>query len=135
MPRSTPSSPGGSPRRYCPTFMCSEPPYEIQMRAVPAAMRMEMRGFRLDVEAHAQLIKDLEQDRVTAEQGIRGLPGNWPQGACQPGAINTAQKEELLTALLPSDELARWKRTEKAGELSTARGELFARTVIHRSAH
>ena len=31
----------------------------------------------------------------------------------------------MLNTILPSDELARWKRTEKSGKLSTARGELL----------
>ena len=34
------------------------------------------------------------------------------------------QKGELLTALLSSDELAQWRRTEKSGALSTKRSEL-----------
>ena len=38
------------------------------MRAVPAAMRMEQRGFKLDVEAHARLIADLSEERLAAEQ-------------------------------------------------------------------
>jgi DNA polymerase I-like protein with 3'-5' exonuclease and polymerase domains len=63
--------------------------YEIQMRAVPAVMRMEQRGFRLDVEAHAQLITDLEQDRIAAEQRLpNGLPGNRPYGARRPGPLH-----------------------------------------------
>ena len=41
------------------------------MRAVPAAMRMEQRGFKLDVEAHARLLADLEQERLAAEQEYR----------------------------------------------------------------
>ena len=36
-----------------------------------------------------------------------------------------AQKETMLTALLSSDELARWRRTEKSGALSTRRSELL----------
>ena len=36
-----------------------------------------------------------------------------------------AQKASLLTALLSSEELARWRRTEKSGALSTKRSELL----------
>ena len=45
--------------------------YSIQMTAVPATMRMERRGFKLDVEAHARLIVDLKKDRLAAEQEYR----------------------------------------------------------------
>ena len=41
------------------------------MGAVPAAMRMEQRGFKLDVEAHARLIADLSAERIAAEQEYR----------------------------------------------------------------
>ena len=96
------------------------------MRAVPAAMRMELRGFKLDVEAHAQLIKDLEQDRIAAEQKYRTACLETGHTALADRVPSTpAHKEELLNILLPSDELARWKRTEKSGKLSTARGELL----------
>ena len=63
--------------------------YEIQMRAVPAAMRMEMRGFRLDVEAHARLISDLKQERIAARAEIsRSLPGNRPHCARRQSSVD-----------------------------------------------
>ena len=100
--------------------------YEIQMRALPAAMRMELRGIKLDVEAHAQLIKDLRHERVAAEQSYREACLESGHIALTDRVPSTpAQKEELLNTILPSDELARWKRTEKSGKLSTARGELL----------
>ena len=96
------------------------------MRAVPAAVRMEMRGFRLDVEAHARLIADLGQERVAPEQEYREACLEAGHTALADRVPSTpAQKEELLNTILPSDELARWKRTEKSGKLSTARGELL----------
>ena len=82
--------------------------------AVPAAMRMEQRGFKLDVEAHAKLIADLCEERVAAEQDYCE--------ACQAGGHTTlinkapstpAQKQNLLEVLLSSEELQRWRRTEK----------------------
>ena len=85
-----------------------------------------MRGIRLDVEAHARLISDLRQERVALEQAYREAcleAGHTALAARVPST--PAQKEELLNTILPSDELARWKRTEKSGKLSTARGELL----------
>ena len=112
--------------RILPRLHVQRAAYEIQMRAVPAVMRMEQRGFRLDVEAHAQLIKDLEQDRITAEQDYRTACLETGHTALAGQVPSTpAQKEALLTALLTSNELARWKRTEKTRRLSTARGELL----------
>ena len=100
--------------------------YEIQMRAVPAVMRMELRGFKLNVEAHAQLIKELEKDRVAAEQEYRTACLETGHTALANQVPSTpAQKEALLTTLLTSDELALWKKTEKTGKLSTARGDLL----------
>ena len=54
-----------------PCFDVQRSAYEIQMTAVPAAMRMEQRGFKLDVDAHARLIADLKKERLAAEQEYR----------------------------------------------------------------
>ena len=100
--------------------------YEIQMRALPPAMRMEQHGFKLDVDAHARLIADLKQERTTAEQEYREACLETGHTAFADKAPSTpAQKEALLTAILSSDELARWRRTPKAGTLSTKRSELL----------
>ena len=40
-------------------------------RRGPAAMRMQDRGFKFDVDAHAQLIAELEQERLGGEQEYR----------------------------------------------------------------
>ena len=62
------------------------------MRAVPAVMRMESRGFKLDVEAHARLIAELKQEREAAEQEYReacletGHDGARRQGPFDAGA-------------------------------------------------
>ena len=93
---------------------------------VPAAMRMEQRGFKLDVEAYARLTADLSEERVAAEEDYCE--------ACQAGGHTTlinkapstpAQKQNLLEVLLSSEELQRWRRTEKSGALSTKRSELL----------
>jgi DNA polymerase I-like protein with 3'-5' exonuclease and polymerase domains len=113
--------------KILPGFDVQRSAYEIQMRAVPAVMRMEQRGIRLDVEKHAQQIRDLGQRRIEAQQ-------SWPKACLEIGRpeladqvpSTSAQIEALLYNILPSDELARWKRTEKSGKLSTARADLNA---------
>jgi DNA (cytosine-5)-methyltransferase 1 len=112
--------------KILPRFDVQRAAYEIQMRAVPAAMRMKMRGFKLDVDAHARLISDLKQERIAAEQRYREACLESGHTALADRVPSTsAQKEELLNIILPSDALARWKRTAKSGKLSTARGELL----------
>ena len=111
--------------RILPRLKVQRAAYEIQLGAVPAAMRMEQRGFKLDMAAHAQLIADLGEERLAATQEYReacragghDLPDQVPSTPTQKGA--------LLTALLSSDELERWRRTEKSGALSTKRSDLL----------
>jgi DNA polymerase I len=99
--------------------------YEIQIGTVPAAMRMESRGFKLDVEAHARLIASLSAERVTAEQEYREACRTSDHAALIDKVPATpTQKGLMLSALLSSDELERWRRTEKSGVLSTKRSEL-----------
>ena len=60
-------------------------------------MRMEQRGFKLDVEAHARLIADLEQERLAAEQEYREACLASGHTALADKAPSTpAQKEALL---------------------------------------
>src|SRR5271166_6226739 len=112
--------------KILPRFDVQRSTYEIQMKAVPAAMRMEQRGFKLDVEAHARLIADLEQERIAAEQAYcEACMASGHTALADKAPSTSAQKEDLLKALLSSDELARWRRTEKSGALSTKRSELL----------
>jgi DNA polymerase-1 len=100
--------------------------YETQLSAVPAVARMELRGFKLDLGAHAGLIADLEKERLAAEQEYRAACLEDGHRALADRAPSTpGEKEALLTALLSSDELERWRRTEKSGALSTRRSELL----------
>jgi DNA (cytosine-5)-methyltransferase 1 len=112
--------------KILPRFDVQKSAYEIQVGAVPAAMRMEQRGFKLDIAAHARLIADLSEERLAAEQGYCE--------ACRAGGHTTlidkapstpAQKQNLLEVLLSSEELQYWRRTEKSGALSTKRSELL----------
>ena len=112
--------------KILPNLHVQRAAYEIQMRALPAAMRMEMRGIRLDVEAHARLIAELTTDRAAAEQRYMGAcleMGH--EGLAKKVPTTPAEKAELLTVILPSDHLSRWKKTEKSGQLSTSRAELL----------
>jgi DNA polymerase I len=96
--------------------------YTIQMTAMPAAVRMQLRGFLFDRNAHASLIVELERKRVEVvaayAQACRehGIDDTLPETQRQIGA--------LLEILLNSAELAAWKRTEKNQALSTKRVEL-----------
>ena len=76
--------------------------YEIQMRAVPAVVRMEARGFKLDRGAHAQLIADLTQEHLEAADEYRE--------ACRAGgheglasAIPTTAAQKAIAAADPLD--------------------------------
>jgi ribonuclease D len=101
------------------------PAYEIQIRAVPAAMRMQERGFKFDVDAHARLIAELKQERLAVEQEYRAACLSDGGLALADKAPSTpAQKGDLLRALLTSEELRRWARTARSGALSTRRSEL-----------
>jgi DNA polymerase I-like protein with 3'-5' exonuclease and polymerase domains len=98
--------------------------YEIQMRAVPAVMRMEMRGVKLDVDAHAQLIDALHRERIEGgEQFVKACRQCGLPATLAPSTPNG--KAAFLERLLTSEELARWKRTDKSGALSTKRSELL----------
>jgi DNA polymerase-1 len=113
-------------RAVIPYLGEQESAYSIQMAAVPATMRMERRGFKLDVEAHARLIADLEKERIAAEQDYcRACIESGHTALANTAPSTPAQKEALLTVLLSSEELARWRRTEKSGALSTKRSELL----------
>ena len=113
-------------QKILPRFDVQRSAYEIQVGAVPATMRMEQRGFKLDVSAHALLIADLTQERIAAEQEYREVCiacGHPALAATTP--TTPAQKGAVLEVLLTSDELAGWRKTEKSGALSTKRSELL----------
>ena len=98
--------------------------YDIQVGAIPAVVRMQLRGILLDTTAHAALIAALKAERArlvdvyaaACEEADRpdlrlaGVPDNAP-------AI-----EALLAGLLTEQERQAWPRTPKSGKLSTRRG-------------
>jgi DNA polymerase-1 len=110
-------------QRVLPALDKQAPAYEIQMQAVPAAMRMQQRGFKFDVAAHALLIEDLTKERLQAEQAY--IQASQAHGGIGCTIPDTPQrKRALLQAILTSSELDRWRRTEKSGALSTKRSDL-----------
>jgi DNA polymerase-1 len=99
--------------------------YEIQAGCTPAAARMRSRGIRLDLEAHADLMRGLEAKRIEVraaykqaclDMGLTALAAKTP--------TTPALKRAALEAILSSDELQNWQRTKKTGALSTARSDL-----------
>ena len=134
MRRSTRSWHGDWPKLILPRFDVQKGAYEIQMKAVPAVVRMEARGFKLDVEAHALLIAELEKEHLEAAEEYRA--------ACRAsgheelaGAIpkTAAQKEALLNTLLSESERAYWPKTEKSGAARTRRADLTRSPTTCRS--
>ena len=107
--------------------------YDIQVGAIPAVVRMQLRGILLDATAHAALIAALKAERTrltgvyaaACEEAGRadlrqpGVPGNVP-------AI-----EALLTSLLTEQERQNWPRTPKSGKLSTRRADLAASAAAY----
>jgi DNA polymerase-1 len=111
--------------RVFPALRDQAPAYEIQIGAVAAAMRMQDRGFKFNIEAHAQLIAELKLERLVAERGYREACLKRGQRALADKIPSTpAEKGALLATLLSSEELSRWARTAKSGALSTRRSEL-----------
>jgi DNA polymerase I len=112
--------------KILPRFDIQKSAYEIQIGAVPAAVRMERRGFKLDIEAHAKLIADLGEERLAAaREYCEACVASGHMALADKAPSTPAQKEGLLKALLSSDELKHWRRTEKSGALSTKRSELM----------
>ena len=94
----------------------------IQMTALPAVVRMQLRGFRFDRDAHAALIEDLSRERIeTIDAYVK---------ACREHGVDDSvpetpeRKRTILEAILTSAEIANWARTEKSHALSTRRSEL-----------
>jgi DNA polymerase I len=96
--------------------------YTIQMRAIPAVVRMQLRGFLFDRTAHDALIVELARQRVE-------VVAAYAQACRACGIDDTVPKtpqhvRALLESLLNSAELAAWARTPKKQELSTKRVDL-----------
>jgi ribonuclease D len=53
-------------RRVLPALQHQRSAYDIQMEAIPAAVRMELRGFLMDEALHTQLVKELQHEQAKA---------------------------------------------------------------------
>ena len=103
-----------------------ESAYAIQMSAMPAVVRMQLRGVLLDTVAHTALVAALQAKRTElaavyceecrkigrTDLALEGVPGSIP-------AI-----EALLGTLLSEQERNGWPRTQKTGKLSAKRVDL-----------
>jgi DNA polymerase-1 len=109
-------------RRTLLTLGSQASAYTIQMTALPAVVRMKLRGFLFDRDAHAALIEDLSRERFeTIDAYVK---------ACREHGVDDSvpetpeRKRIILEAILTSTEIANWARTEKSHALSTRRSEL-----------
>ena len=112
--------------RALPCLAEREPAYKIQMTAIPAVMRMEARGFLLDAAAHASLMSDLTEERRKAEAAYHeacAASGRDDLAALR-RSVDARPEGSSAEALMRSDEVAAWARTEKTGKLSTKKSEL-----------
>jgi DNA polymerase-1 len=86
---------------------------------------MQYRGFHIDTAAHGRLLHVLRNEMDAAIDAYAGAAAAASLDATLQALPSTpGGKRELLNALLDGDELARWQRTPKSGELSTSRAEL-----------
>jgi DNA polymerase I len=113
-------------QKMLPTLGVQRAAYEVQMSALPAVARMELRGFRLDVPAHQRLGQDLEQKLCAGESAyFDACRAHGRHDLVDAGLPKTPRdKEHLLETLLSQDELDAWERTPRNGALSTKRTEL-----------
>ena len=108
--------------------------YDIQVGAIPAVVRMQLRGILLDVTAHAALIAALQAERArstgvyAAACETAGRPELRQAGVPN----NTPAIEALLTQLLTEQERQDWPQTPKSGKLSTRRVDLAAGAAAFR---
>jgi DNA polymerase I len=101
------------------------PAYDIQVGAIPAVVRMQLRGILLDAKAHVGLITALkaERTRLEAVYAAACVEAGQPRTAVPDSAPAI---QALLAELLEEQELAAWPRTPKSGKLSTKRADLVA---------
>jgi hypothetical protein len=91
----------GVAERIFLTLSIQAPAYEIQIAATPAAARMGQRGFRLELEAHAELISALKIKRVAACEAYKQACIDAAQlGLAAKVPTTPAEKQAALTAIL-----------------------------------
>jgi DNA polymerase-1 len=85
--------------------------YELQRRAIPGVVAMQLAGLGFDRDEHARQVETWKQALTAARRQYLGDTGKPP-----PSTPN--QVRDWLTAVLPPDRLAHWPRTETSGQLS-----------------
>jgi DNA polymerase-1 len=107
--------------------------YDIQVGAIPAVVRMQLRGILLNATAHTALIAALKAERTR-------LTGVYAAACEEAGRAdlrrsgvpdNTPAIEALLAGLLEEQEQQDWPRTPKSGKLSTRRADLAAGAAVY----
>ena len=88
--------------------------------------RMQLRGFRLETDAHAKLVEYLHDERfaVMAEYAKACADCGHMTLAAASVPSTPNERTALLTTLLTEPELDSWTRTEKSGRLSTKRSDM-----------
>jgi hypothetical protein len=109
-------------QKMFPTLGVQRAAYEVQMSAVPAVARMELRGFRLDVPAHQRLGDELEQKLCAAESAYLDACGAHGRDDLVDGGLpkTPRDKERLLETLLSQDE----RGVDRGGQARQARRRL-----------
>jgi DNA polymerase-1 len=107
--------------------------YDIQVGAIPAVVRMQLRGILLDTTAHAALIVALkaERARLTGVYTAACDEANRPDLRLAGVPDNAPAIEALLTGLLEEQEQQDWPRTPKSGKLSTKRVDLASAAAAY----
>ena len=121
--------------KILPRFDVQRSAYEIQIGAVPAAMRMEQRGFKLDVERACAADRGSERGAPRGRAGIsRGLPGERPHDARRQGAFDAgAEGGPRSRSCCRATSFALAQDGEIRGALDQAQRTHCAPAIIRRS--
>ncbi len=86
--------------------------YKLQRDAIPAVVRMEVRGLGFDKQEHARQVQQWSAELEEARAAYKRETGRVPPHTA-------AEIASWLRMVLNDGELARWPRTNGRGELST----------------
>ena len=107
--------------------------YDIQVGAIPAVVRMQLRGIRLDATTHATLIAALKAERARLVDVYAAAcdAADRPDLRILRVPDNAPAIEALLAGLLKEQEQQAWPRTPKSGKLSTRRVDLAEGAIAY----
>lgn len=86
--------------------------YELQRRAIPSVVDMELRGVLLDREEHARQVTDWSRELAEARADYQALTGRAPPS-------NPNEVREWLARVLSPVQIRMWPRTDRDQLLST----------------